>query len=84
MPLHGIYLLSSVVPVTGTAIVLADGSVNFGILAHTTPPLGAYSFTASLEGDASFAATGTFEATDGSISAPMTWTPIDCKTLVLP
>ena len=82
-PLQGIYILAGSVPVNGTAIVRADGSVAFGVLVHTTPPLGAYAFTASLEGDATFTATGTFEATDGSIGAAMSWTPIDCKSVVL-
>jgi hypothetical protein len=83
VPLQGIYILGGSIPATGTAIVRADGSVVFGVLVHTTPPLGAYAFTASLEGDASFTASGTFEATDGSIGAGMSWTPIDCKTVVL-
>jgi hypothetical protein len=83
VPLQGIYILGGSLPATGTAIVRADGSVAFGVLVHTTPPLGAYAFTASLEGDASFTATGTYEATDGSIGAAMSWTPIDCKTVTL-
>lgn len=81
--LQGIYILDGSAPATGTAIVRADGSVAFGVVVHTTPPLGAYAFTASLEGDASFTATGTYLATDGTIGAGMSWTPIDCKTVVL-
>jgi hypothetical protein len=84
VPLQGFYLLGGSAPVTGTAVVLQDGSVQFGVTVHTTPPLGAYPFTASLEGDADFNATGEFHGIDSGVSAPMAWTPIDCKSVTLP
>lgn len=40
--LQGFYLLGGSAPVTGTAIVLQNGSVQLGVTVHTTPPLGAY------------------------------------------
>ena len=87
--LTGLFINGSLVaPSTGTAIVRGDGSVRIGITVHgaDTEPTGTdVDFVFTMLGDASFAASGSYRyADDPSNGSLASWTPIDCKTIVVP
>jgi hypothetical protein len=89
-PLHGVVDLGggAVGVVSGSAYVRSDSVVEFGIFAHTASPTAApvpTNFTASLEGDADYNASGAYD-NDGDHKNEnlLTWTPVDCKSVTLP
>lgn len=87
IPLQGFYLIEEgVCPLSGAATVISDGSVWFGATAHCLLTAevgvnvqwgghGSTDFDASTHVDRD--GDGVFDSSDG-------WTPIDCKTVVLP
>jgi len=88
-PLTGFYVNGDfVAPSTGTAIVRGDGSVLIGITVHgaDTDPTGTdVDFVFTMLGDASFTASGSYRYADApDVGYLASWTPIDCKTIVVP
>ena len=77
-----------VAPSTGTAIVRGDGAVLIGITVHGSDPeptSTGVGFAFTMLGDASFAASGSYRYADApDIGYLASWTPIDCKTIVVP
>jgi hypothetical protein len=87
--LTGLFINGDLVaPSSGTAIVRGDGAVLIGITVHAadTDPTGTgVEFTFQMLGDASFTASGSYRyADDPEIGSLASWTPIDCKTIVVP
>jgi hypothetical protein len=79
---------SNVVPVDGTAVMRADGTVNIGVLVHNMSPSLSQptnSFLVSMEADGAFTGTGTIDG-DGDFQAdgPVTWTAVDCASITIP
>jgi hypothetical protein len=85
--LQGTYLIGGqACALSGAATVISDGSVWFGAVAHCllTPGVGA-TVHFSGHGSADFdAATHVDRDGDGTVDNSDAWTPIDCKSVVLP
>jgi hypothetical protein len=84
--LQGLYVYQGVsFPLSGSALVRADGSVVFGVAAQAVAPGADFVYTMTMVGDASFGASGYYDTNgDGSLDASQAWTPVDCKSLTLP
>jgi hypothetical protein len=91
IPLQGLYLVDAAggtraCALSGAASVIADGSVWFGVTAHCllTPDVGK-TVQFGGHGSADFnAGTHVDRDGDGTVDNSDAWTPIDCKTVVLP
>ena len=87
IPLQGFYVIGGeACALSGAAVVLADGSVSFGATAHCqiTPGVG-NDVHFGADGAADFdAATHVDRDGDGAVDSSDGWTPIDCKSVVLP
>jgi hypothetical protein len=89
VPLNGRYTDGvESVPVQGTAIMQADGTIRVGVFVHSMMlgDFGGSNLTASLTVDARFSGTGQPDA-DGDYApdaVAWTWTAIDCDTVPLP
>jgi hypothetical protein len=87
IPLQGFYVTGGeTCAVSGAATVISDGSVWFGATAHCllTPGVSKNVYFGA-HGDADFlAATHVDSDGDGALDYSDGWTPIDCKTVILP
>jgi hypothetical protein len=81
VPLVGVaYVGAANAPASGSAVVLADGSVNYGFSVFSNPVTSSYQIRIVgannlLEGTGSYV----YDVTDGT--APEIMTAVDCKTL---
>jgi hypothetical protein len=77
-----------VAPVTGAAVMETDGTVHIGVLVHTMSaslnPTSS-SFLVSVDGNAEFTGTGTFDgAGNFRPTSSTTWTNVDCRLIAVP
>jgi hypothetical protein len=84
--LQGLYVREGVsFPLSGSALVRADGSVVFGVTVHAVATGADFVYAMTMVGDASFAASGYYDTDgDGGIDASQAWSPVDCGSLTLP
>lgn len=85
-PLYGVYLQGgNKAAASGSATMGADGQVVFGVFVHSLSPSFGNCLTFSVVGAPDFSGTGQFD-NDGDFVAdgPVTWTPVDCKTVAIP
>jgi hypothetical protein len=89
VPLQGVFLEAGEPgPFHGTAYVRPDGQVLFGVFVHGLLDANeslVQDRSMTMLGDATFTATGEVDYDgDGATDDDLTWTVIDCKTVVLP
>jgi hypothetical protein len=89
VPLNGVYIetggLGGVGVMSGTAFVRSDGEVVFGVYINGTYTAGVglgYDITINMIGAPTFDADG-YYVRNGALTSD-SWTPIDCKDVVLP
>lgn len=84
--LQGLYVHQGVsFPLSGSAIVRADGSVVFGVTVQAVATGADFVYSMTMVGDASFSATGYYDTDgDGGIDTSQGWNAVDCKTLIVP
>lgn len=84
--LQGLYVRQGVsFPLSGSALVRADGSVVFGVTVHAVATGADFVYSMTMVGDETFAATGYYDTDgDGGIDSSQGWSPVDCKALTLP
>ncbi len=88
IPLTGVWTdgFGSHGPVDGTATMLSDGRVRFGVFVYRAS-ISSYSanYTAALTGDADFNAIGGYDGDGDYVNgATYTWTNVACDTVALP
>ena len=81
-PLHGVAVFGTVAaPLSGVAVVQADGSVNYGFMVYAVGAFGVNFSITIYAADALLAGAGGFVLEGGLGAGPISVTPINCKDL---
>ena len=84
--LTGMFISGTSAPLTGAAVMRADGTVRIGVFLHTLDPtLGTVNATYEWTADADFAGAGVFDSDGDYVSnGAISFLAYDCKTIPIP